>query len=487
MKVSLFVVSILAVSCTCLNAFDKDTCKENLQKLLATKAYKNVQTSYSVIRIHPNKEVLLQHNEEEQCIPASTIKVLLSLSSLHYLDKHKRFQTVLATDGKIRKNTLDGNLILIGGGDPSLKTRNLKEAARQLRNRGITAVNGHIYYDDSLFKEELNPRYTDARHYYAPASALSCDSNYLSLFFSKNEKKKLSIKPPTPYANVITLANLQKTRRYTGRPRLTLKEKPWGDTYYIYGQATLADQYNGYLRVLISRPSLYAATQLKKVCQEVGIKIKGDIKRGINNKKNKVLVNINSKPVISLLRKMNAQSDNVSAKLLQKHIEKKHDKEFKKTVSYKRGLEAFCINELKWEQNNFYLDDASGLSKMNKVSSRQLTQMLEWSFKNGDMFADMLNILKKQDKDSYENIPKPGNGIVTYFKTGTLSQTGVNNMIGFIEDQNTDTWYIISILCHDKKAKEPRLTGTLSNPILKHILEALTVTEIDRRRSDMFM
>jgi D-alanyl-D-alanine carboxypeptidase/D-alanyl-D-alanine-endopeptidase (penicillin-binding protein 4) len=47
--------------------------------------------------------------------------------------------------------TLDGNLVLVGGGDPTLSSANLLKLARRVRAAGIRQVTGGVIGDESLF------------------------------------------------------------------------------------------------------------------------------------------------------------------------------------------------------------------------------------------------------------------------------------------------------------------------------------------------
>ncbi len=83
--------------------------------------------------------------------PASTLKVVTALYALDRLGSDYRFKTRLLATGSINAGKIEGDLILAGGGDPTLDTDLLAELAKRLREAGITEVKGRfLIYPDAL-------------------------------------------------------------------------------------------------------------------------------------------------------------------------------------------------------------------------------------------------------------------------------------------------------------------------------------------------
>ncbi|MEM9394863.1 MAG: D-alanyl-D-alanine carboxypeptidase/D-alanyl-D-alanine-endopeptidase [Pseudomonadota bacterium] len=81
--------------------------------------------------------------------PASTTKALTALYALRTLGAGHRYQTRLLGTGPIEDGVLKGDLVLTGGGDPTLDTTGLAELATALSDAGVRAVAGAFYYDGS--------------------------------------------------------------------------------------------------------------------------------------------------------------------------------------------------------------------------------------------------------------------------------------------------------------------------------------------------
>ena len=111
--------------------------------------------------------------------PASTIKVLTAAAALATLGAGARFRTELIAGGPIRAGVLDGPLVLVGGGDPVLRSADLDAGVAALVKRGVRRVRGDLLIDASTFAgPEHNSHWTAANRgfsYGAGTSAVSLD------------------------------------------------------------------------------------------------------------------------------------------------------------------------------------------------------------------------------------------------------------------------------------------------------------------------
>ena len=81
-------------------------------------------------------------NEQTGTPPASTAKAITALYALDALGPDYKFQTQLLATGGIVNGQVEGDLILRGGGDPTLDTNTLAAMAAQLKAAGIIGVKG---------------------------------------------------------------------------------------------------------------------------------------------------------------------------------------------------------------------------------------------------------------------------------------------------------------------------------------------------------
>lgn len=90
--------------------------------------------------------ILEGRNARDAMAPASTAKAMTTLFAFDRLGAGHRFATRLVAEGSIAGGRLQGDLVLAGGGDPTLDTDALAEMAGALRASGITEVTGRMCY-----------------------------------------------------------------------------------------------------------------------------------------------------------------------------------------------------------------------------------------------------------------------------------------------------------------------------------------------------
>lgn len=104
------------------------------------------------------KKVIDSHNKNVPLIPASINKALTIASTLHKAGPAYRYHTKVYLGGKVDDGVLEGNLIIEGGGDPTLGTSQspkasdfLQDIADALQKRHVSNIKGKIVIDSSIF------------------------------------------------------------------------------------------------------------------------------------------------------------------------------------------------------------------------------------------------------------------------------------------------------------------------------------------------
>src|SRR5262245_37498498 len=85
-------------------------------------------------------------NETTEFNPASVIKLATTLAALNKLGVDYRFRSEFRAGGEINHQTgeLDGDLILLSGGDPSFSIANARQVGEMLNRRGVRKINGAL-------------------------------------------------------------------------------------------------------------------------------------------------------------------------------------------------------------------------------------------------------------------------------------------------------------------------------------------------------
>jgi D-alanyl-D-alanine carboxypeptidase/D-alanyl-D-alanine-endopeptidase (penicillin-binding protein 4) len=90
-------------------------------------------------------------NAHISLLPASTEKLAVSLTALRVLGPDFRFRTEVVGAGSRSGRVWNGNLWLVGFGDPTLGRADLERLARRFAATGIKKVAGRVLGDDSHF------------------------------------------------------------------------------------------------------------------------------------------------------------------------------------------------------------------------------------------------------------------------------------------------------------------------------------------------
>lgn len=111
--------------------------------------------------------------------PASTAKVITALFALDRLGPAFRFVTRLVATGPVAGGIVQGDLVLVGGGDPTLSTDTLAAMAQALAARGVRGVTGRFLTDDTALPhlDRIDPDQPDHVGYNPALSGLNLNFN----------------------------------------------------------------------------------------------------------------------------------------------------------------------------------------------------------------------------------------------------------------------------------------------------------------------
>ncbi len=102
------------------------------------------------VRVSDGK-VLARMNESASLNPASTMKLVTTYAGLALLGPGYRWRTEIHLRGTLRGDTLAGDLLIRGGGDPKLVVEDMVELVARMRAAGLRSITGDLLVDDSLF------------------------------------------------------------------------------------------------------------------------------------------------------------------------------------------------------------------------------------------------------------------------------------------------------------------------------------------------
>jgi len=468
---------------------DKDIFKEGLRKRLsfifnddALRGMNLGAVVYSLSR----QEDLFKLNAETGLSPASTVKMLTAFVALKRLGPDFRFETDLYRDGQIRGSTLEGNLYLVGGGDPHLVSERMYLLVNQLKRTGISRVTGQIFVDDSAFDEirvdeARIPTKTD-RAYNAPVSALSFNYNTTTVFYQpgdkEGEKPTVYIEPDTGY---VKLTNKSKTTRRTSRNRMIASRHTDKEGDLVVMQGSIPRGYPEQRSFFnITKPSIYAGKALQYFMAKEGIQVvKPLIQKKEKPKTAQKLLTFKSLPLRDIVTLMNKYSNNFIADTLVKTMGMK----FKGAPgTMAKGLEV--INEeatrIGINYGPYKVVSGSGLTRKNSVSAKQFVELLNAAYLDFEVLPEMLASLPIAGKDG--TLEKRMKQTAAFgqlrAKTGTID--GVSALTGVVQSKGGEM-LAFAVLMNDPQKRSGRNMKRWENYFGQALASFNRKTELDEQ------
>ena len=100
---------------------------------------------------------VVSYNTDRTLVPSSNQKLITAAGAYERLDANERTKTAVVATGPTQDGVLRGDVVLIGGGDPTFTRsggRSLDGLASQVRARGVTQIEGRILVDESRYDTE---------------------------------------------------------------------------------------------------------------------------------------------------------------------------------------------------------------------------------------------------------------------------------------------------------------------------------------------
>ncbi len=124
---------------------------------------------------------IYEHNGEIAHIPASALKTLTTATALEVLGPEFRFETRLGVSEPDEKGISEGDLILIGGGDPMLSIADYQSWIEGLIKAGLVSVPGRVIGDGRHFQGSIFADFWNwgdiGNGYGSPVSGLNLEHN----------------------------------------------------------------------------------------------------------------------------------------------------------------------------------------------------------------------------------------------------------------------------------------------------------------------
>jgi serine-type D-Ala-D-Ala carboxypeptidase/endopeptidase (penicillin-binding protein 4) len=179
-----------------------------------TQFEKDPQLAYAISALYvidaKTGKVVFEKNARVGLAPASTQKIITSVTAFELLKNDFRYKTTLQYAGEIKDSTLDGNLFVIGNGDPTLGSSRysntksyqvLNAFAAAVQKKGIKQITQPLSFNYKTYPYQAIPDgwiMQDIGNYYgAAANVLNWKENQFDIVLNSVKEDEVKVVSPT--------------------------------------------------------------------------------------------------------------------------------------------------------------------------------------------------------------------------------------------------------------------------------------------------
>ncbi len=204
--------------------------------------------------------------------PASVAKAMTALYALDSLGGGYRFATRLVATGPVQGGVVAGDLVLVGGGDPTLSSDGLADMAAELRRLGVTGVAGRfLVFGGALpFVPAIDPAQPAHVGYNPAVSGLNLNYNQVHFEWRRAQGNwQLSLEARAErYRPSVGMTRMQVVQRQA--PAFTFSSN---GAYEDWTVATAALGNGGSRLLPVRRPEAYAAEVFHTLAAAQGVRL----------------------------------------------------------------------------------------------------------------------------------------------------------------------------------------------------------------------
>ncbi len=379
----------------------KNSLAERLKKAADSSGFKAGEVGLWVGSTGPQGlETYFEQNANQKMLPASLSKLVTLGAALHTLKPGYKFKTELVSDAKMKEGVLQGPLYLKGGGDPSFVSENMWVLVNELTRTGVTEVAGDIVVDDTKFDDvrfgqDRQDERVD-RAYDAPVGAMSMNWNSVNVYArpgdSAGEPLKVYVDVDSPYLKVINKSRTTAAGKGKSVAVERRSEKEFaGDVITVTGGLAL-DQPEAVIYKSISKPDLWAGSNLVEFLKQRGISVKGKVRTGAAPSSAKVLAFTEAHTLTSVVADMSKWSNNYVAEMLVKNIAAETGE---KPATMQTGMDIVrkYLESSGVKKGDYEFINAAGFTRKNRLTPMQLGNYLEFVRADFTLFPEYLTSL----------------------------------------------------------------------------------------------
>ncbi len=354
-------------------------------------------TSYSICFADAvTGEVVFGFDADRNLASASVMKLYPTAVSLSMLGADYRFTTSVFMSGRFnsRNGVLDGDVVILGGGDPSLGSAYFSDHygdvpakwAEALAAAGLRLVTGRVAAAESVYDHNPVPggwSWADLGNYYgAGVYDLNYNDNKYNIYVTGfSEGTAAVIDSTDQYGLGMQIENYLTSSGKSDNGYVY--NAPYSTSAWISGSVP-ADS-SMILKASMPDPPFTVVNQLCKALQQAGIKVKGNPvheRVSLNEALYTPVCVTLSPPLSEIIRTTNHESVNLYAEALRKCLGPATGKGG--TYSAGSAVIRSFLDSIGCEPREAVILDGSGLSPNNNISALMTTRLLVHMYNSRD-------------------------------------------------------------------------------------------------------
>jgi serine-type D-Ala-D-Ala carboxypeptidase/endopeptidase (penicillin-binding protein 4) len=421
-------------------------------------------------------------NADKPATLASTTKLITALAAIDLLGADYRWRTRAHLAGALKGGVLDGDLRIVGGGDPRLSSTELVDWFKRMRKRGLSDIRGNIVLDRFAFQlkpaDHANtPTPTADNPHHAWPDALMLDEATITVRLSTGRDGAVQTALTPAVGGLEFVDELQRKRvrcqALRDPARIDLDERG------LRPRATLVGEWSPLcsplrLEATPAKPQALTASVVQAAWQEAGGTLAGTVvdaerplpspRRGAGPKP--WLVH-ESKSLPDYLREMNKSSNNLVARHLLLALSDKFPLRAATLESARKRLSDWLAAQ-GLARDDIEVDNGSGLATSERGRPRALVRLLQSMWNRGPSakpFVDSLPIAGK-DGTLSGRLGDLEAGAEARLKTGSLLQ--VRALAGYVKAKSGRVYAVTAIVNHPNAARGEGALDAFVRWLAKH-------------------
>lgn len=396
-----------------------------------------------LVRSLESGRTLYARNAGRMFVPASNMKIVTAAAALEALGPEYRYQTRIAAAGPVRDGVLRGDLVVIGGGDPTISERFHQDVrtvfrawADSLRAHGVRRITGAVVGNDDVFDDVPLGRgwaWDDTEDSYsAEVSGLQLNEGYVTVRVAPGPQRAAAVTTQPASDEWVPVIGSVWMAPADSAPRVRVGRADTLSAVTVSG--TLPSDTTVEAEVSVRNNTRFFASVLRQALLEAGIGVDGpsldaddDPARG-RPESPTVLFTHTSPPMREVLAAFLKPSQNQIGEILLKTL----GRELRGIGSAGAGIAAIDSMAVAWGLPRRLLAqaDGSGLSRYNLVAPEFLAALLtrEAGSPHFQTFYHALPVAAR-DGTLANRMRGTAAEANVHAKTGTLS--GVRSLSGY--------------------------------------------------------